>query len=142
MSNYLCKNCIHNNNGWCKERKIQELKNVLECSFHNEYGEEETQSFYEKLKEDGELEPYKNFGKREMFFTMCQQILGMEKKNMESITIEDLKELMINLEQTLIFPETLQGIALDWEVDKDIYTSSRNLIQYWKSNKKEGHKEE
>lgn len=28
---YLCKDCEHNNNGWCKELKFNGLKKITEC---------------------------------------------------------------------------------------------------------------
>lgn len=31
MATYFCKDCNHNNNGWCKKHKKQGLKDVERC---------------------------------------------------------------------------------------------------------------
>lgn len=33
---YLCKQCIHNNNGWCNKLKKQGLKQIISCEYHDD----------------------------------------------------------------------------------------------------------
>lgn len=35
QKDYLCKDCLENNNGWCKKLKKQGLKQITSCDHHN-----------------------------------------------------------------------------------------------------------
>ena len=58
---YICKDCPHNNHGWCKERKIQGLKSITKCSIYDKYimpdvEEPEVDQIYERIM--GEVTNY------------------------------------------------------------------------------------
>lgn len=58
---YICKDCPHNNHGWCKERRIQGLKSITKCSIYDKYimpdvEEPEVNQIYERIM--GEVTNY------------------------------------------------------------------------------------
>lgn len=58
---YICKDCPHNNHGWCKERRIQGLKSITKCSIYDKYimpdvEEPEVDQIYERIM--GEVTNY------------------------------------------------------------------------------------
>lgn len=128
---YLCKGCINNKNGWCTKLKVQGLKNITECEFKSDNLNETVQKEIDK-KQEIESEKYRNFGKREMMYYVCKQIFAMQSKGMTSISIDELKDLMCNMEIQLNVYEQLSGIALECEIDRILYTSCRTLIGTWR----------
>lgn len=138
---YLCKKCKHNNNGWCNELKKQGLKSITECSsisLKDEFTDNKTTSNPEKdydifgnSKSDI---AHRVYGKREMFYHICCQVLGMEEKGLTSISIQELKELFVNINTTLDIDEKIFGIETTSEVDEKIVNSSKNLIKSWKNS--------
>lgn len=53
--NYICKDCKHNNHGWCNKRKFQHRKEVTECA--NYYSTSYTK-INELTKEEADLLVY------------------------------------------------------------------------------------
>lgn len=139
--NYLCKKCNHNNNGWCNELKKQGLKNITECnslSLKEEFLDENIASNSNK-----ECDIFGNtsndighrvYGKREMFYHICRQVTGMENQEISSVSIEELKELLVNMSITLDADEKIFGIKTTCETDQLIVDSSKELINSWKNN--------
>lgn len=132
---YFCKDCVHNNNGWCKEKKFNGLKKVTECESKKIEGylsDEEEQS-YEKglarISEPVEIDyaPYKNYGKREMFFHIQQQLEAMGN----DLTVKDVKQLMVNLEKMLQIGEKIQGIETEYKLEQDIIKASKFISNKW-----------
>lgn len=138
---YLCKRCKYNNNGWCNELKKQGLKSVTECSsisLKEEFLDEKAKSnsdkdydIFGKTKTDV---AHRVYGKREMFYHLSCQIAGMEEKGLDSISINELKELFINISKTLDIDEKIFGIETTCETDIYIVNSSKALINSWKNN--------
>lgn len=127
---YLCKDCDFNNNGWCNKRKMQKLKEVKKCTFK----EIEGIQIYEKqesLKKEDNSEAYKNFGRRDFLYNMQRQIIAMESKGEESISLDELKLLMVGLDQTLKISESIFGIKLDYMIDQDIFNHSNAIVEKW-----------
>lgn len=147
-SDYLCKNCDYNNNGWCNKKKFNGLKVIEQCEdkmvdgvllAETEAIQKETEQskvIKEKkteiietpgLKEEFDSMPYKNFGARELFFFIQQQLLAMK----DSATVMEVKKVMLSLEKTLEIKEQLHGISIDGGIDSDIYESSKNISKIW-----------
>lgn len=132
---YLCKDCISNNNGWCKKRKFNGLTKITECSDKQTEGylSNEGQNQYNKnvddLYKDIDYTPYKNMGKREMFHIIQTQLYAMNNNE----TVKTVKQVMVNLEKMLSINEQLQGIKSEYEIDKDIITSSKNISKIWEN---------
>jgi hypothetical protein len=124
---YFCKDCLHNNNGWCKKRRIQGLKNITNC-------QEKLTAHYEKIKpqEDKNSRPeaYKQFGKREMFHNIQRQMLAIDEDNGVD-KYHSLKQIMVNLEKMLQVEERIHGIATDYLIDQDIIDSSKAISGHW-----------
>jgi hypothetical protein len=123
--NYLCKDCKDNNNGWCSSRKIQGLKNITNCPYFNNKNI--------VIEEDEKLDcsKYKQFGKREMFFTIQRQMLAIDQKHLIEDKYNTLKQTMVELEKLLQAEEGIHGIALDYSIDRDIYNNSKLISDTW-----------
>ena len=130
---YFCKDCVHNNNGWCPIKKMNGLKTVTECKDKRIEGylsENESESYIkglESISEPVDHTPYKNYGKREMFFHIQQQLEAMEN----DLTVKDVKQLMVNLERMLQISEQIQGIETEYEIEQDIINSSKFISNKW-----------
>lgn len=124
IKDYLCKECKENNNGWCKKRKIQGLKSITECDFFIKHHDEEN------LKETN-IECAKLYGKRELSYFLCKQIIALENKGKSDLSIEELKEMMVTINQVLDVEEEMTGINIEYEVDKDIVNSNKRIIDSW-----------
>jgi len=133
MKEYLCKNCIHNNNGWCEKKKFNGLKKITECidkKVEGYFSAEERQNYNDNIKEvfhPVNTTEYKNFGKREEFYNVQRQIEAMDNNS----TITNVKQIMVNLGQMLDIEEKIQGIAIDYEIDQDIIDGSKTLNNKW-----------
>lgn len=136
---YLCKKCNHNNNGWCNELKKQGLKNITECnsiSLKEEFIEKDTSNLDESYDIFGKTETdvaHRVYGKREMFYHLSCQINGMEQQGIKSISIDELKELFVNISKSLDIDEKIFGIETTCETDINIVNSSKALIDSWKN---------
>lgn len=151
--NYLCKDCEHNNNGWCKKKSIQGLKNITDCEFKNnnieilgkikdieckEY-ESNNLNFNDgsiipdhTKKEEVDTGAYKVMGKREMFWNIQLQMLGIDEDSSIEDKYKALKQIMVNSEQTLLIDEKIWGIAMDYSIDEDVVEESKFISKKWK----------
>lgn len=120
---YLCKDCEFNNNGWCKKRSIQGLKNIVVCEFNPNSPEVEAEDFC--------CGTYKQFGKREMFHNIQMQMIGIDRDESVEDKFKTLKQVMVNLEKMLQAEESIHGIALEYSVDEDIYKDSMSISNEW-----------
>ena len=92
---------------------------------HRVYGKREM--FYDNRRESSV------FQCREVHHLSCQ-IAGMEEKGLDSISINELKELFINISKTLDIDEKIFGIETTCETDIYIVNSSKALINSWKNS--------
>lgn len=120
---YFCKDCQHNNNGWCNLHKKQGLKNIAYCA--DKHNNEKMKSAKNTKIAD------KQFGKREMFHNIQKQMVAIEndKTVVDKFTV--LKQVMVNLEKVLSIEEQIHGISLDYELDEDILESSKKISDRW-----------
>lgn len=145
--NYLCKNCKHNNNGWCNLLKKQGLKNITECdslstkeentvnnsSSNITTNEDKSYDFFGKTDTDV---AHRVYGKREMFYHLSRQVLGMENQGLTNVSIDELKSLFVNLHNSLLMDEKIFGIEITCETDDIIVSNSKELISKWKNELK------
>jgi hypothetical protein len=130
---YFCKDCEHNNNGWCPIKKMNGLKKIINCKdkkvggYLSKSGQEEYNEVVDNLYKDIDYTPYKNYGKREMFFRIQQQLEAMDN----NLTVKDVKQLMVNLEKMLQINEQIQGIETEYELEQDVIKSSKFISAKW-----------
>ena len=62
------------------------------------------------------------------------QVENMLKEKVESMSIDELKELFINISKTLDIDEKIFGIETTCETDMHIVDSSKTLINSWKNS--------
>lgn len=122
---YFCKDCKHNKNGWCAKLSKQGLKDIKFCN--DKFIE------WQEIEEEKEFdsESYKQFGKREMFYHIQMQMLGIDKEELEVEKFKTLKQVMVNLEKMLQINEGIFGIATDYMIDQDIIDKSKAISNYW-----------
>lgn len=128
---YLCKDCEHNNYGWCKKKKRQNLKSVTSCEYKG--GKADIEAIF---KTKYSHEAHKVLGKREMFLHVCLQILAMERKGKNSVSLDELKKILISTNEMLNVDETVHGVALDYLIDGDIVNSSKSIVEQWEEKLK------
>jgi hypothetical protein len=78
-------------------KKITECKDKKVEDYLSETRQEEYNEVVDNLYKDIDYTPYKNYGKREMFFYIQQQLEAMDN----NLTVKDVKQLMVNLEKML-----------------------------------------
>ena len=120
---YLCKDCQFNNNGWCKKKSIQGLKNITECEFKNNSTVKDEEEFDNGM--------YKQFGKREMLHNIQMQMLGIENDSAIEDKFKTLKQVMVSLEKMLLAEESIHGIAIEYSIDEDIHKDSMAISDEW-----------
>lgn len=141
---YLCKDCEHNNNGWCKKHSKQGLKNITECEDKVQKGATLKEITKKALENDAEWKPatkeieeidtmpYKVFGKVEMLNTTMMQVIGMENQGKTSISISELKSLLVNLADMISIEEQIHGVKTDCMIDGDILRNKHALTEKWR----------
>ena len=125
---YMCKECEYNNNGWCSERKIQGLKNITLCEVIENKTKENVQDTF-----DNKSLSYKTLGTREMLYYIQRQIVGIDQNKAED-KWKALKEAMLGMEQKQQIDEQIFGIAIDYELDRDMIQTSKDISRYWKEH--------
>lgn len=144
---YLCKDCGNNNHGWCTVKRMNGLKGITECKSKTVQNEEGSQVYMDILGDeyvdtdtgmfcddnlqfgfsDFNEESHKNYGKREMFYIIQQQLQAMN----DTDTVEEVKKLMVNLEEMLKVGEQIHGIASNSIIDGDNIRNSKALSILW-----------
>lgn len=133
---YLCKDCPHNNNGWCTKRKIQGLKSITECEFRDKDEPVAINVQTSSEKDKGfSIEAYKNMAKRELFHNIQRQIIAIELKDDIEDKFEAIKTVMTSLEKMLSVNESLNGLALEFMIDGDILKESKAISHRWEKQK-------
>lgn len=141
MAEYICKDCENNNHGWCKVKLRNKLKEIKECEdkrikgYLSEAGQKEYNKTVDELYKEApaekrneiNTEQYKVYGKREMFYHIQRQIEAMPKE----CSIEDLKKVLLSLNQALNIEEAIHGIAVDYMIDQDIINHSKAICEEW-----------
>lgn len=88
---YLCKNCIHNNNGWCNKLKKQGLKQITSCEEYKDKTSSTSPSVNNDILNIVDLyqQPIKNVSLDDRFPKENENYT--RKDNME---LNDLRELL------------------------------------------------
>lgn len=111
-----CKNCEHNNNGWCKKFNAQKPNALKLCTNKNDSNEEDHYKYVLN-------------GKVQQFHNIILQI----DASPDSISI-DLKRALYGLYQMLLVEISIHGINFDFEIDKDIFSNLKNRMERWKEH--------
>lgn len=90
MADYLCRDCVHNNHGWCKALKRNKLKEIDKCAMKDDGSKKLELRPFEKLvnaepqlpvepaKEEVNTEAYRVLGKREMLWHIQRQAIAIK----------------------------------------------------------------
>lgn len=127
--NYLCKDCDHNNNGWCNKLRKQGLKDITECESKIVNGIDLNTSLNSNTED---FTPHRVYGKIEMLNTICRQIIAIESDGKTEISLDKLKSLLVNLNTTLEVDSKIFGVSITDEMDKAIIESNKAIIKEWK----------
>lgn len=127
--NYLCKDCDHNNNGWCNKLRKQGLKDITECESKTVNGIDLNTSLNSNTED---FTPHRVYGKIEMLNTICRQIIAIESDGKTEISLDKLKSLLVNLNTTLEVDSKIFGVSITDEMDKAIIESNKAIIKEWK----------
>lgn len=110
-----CKECNHNNNGWCKKYKMQKPKAIIKC-------EEDSSDDKQACKN----ETYIVTGKMQQFSDIIRQIDAKP-----DCCTDEFKEVLKALYNSLEISIKIHGIALDYDVDKFILEDLRYRMKQW-----------
>lgn len=135
MKNYLCKDCINNNHGWCPIQNRNKLKEITVCSYKDN-GED---PFAKTENSDDSIVPFNNesiriTGKREMLHNIQRQIFAMEKEYSGN-TLNEIKKVLVSLSDMLGVEESVHGVTYSSEIDKDIKITSNQISNHWRNQK-------
>lgn len=131
--NYFCKDCGHNNNGWCPIKKRNGLKDITECDSKTT----NDKSCPIEIDVEKNRYEYEAIGKRLMYWSIQRQIIALdeepisnEEKYIELIQV--LNNLGDMLESTERIGNTLSIIELS-EVESDMRKDSIHIKEMLKS---------
>ena len=146
MSDYICKDCIHNNYGWCKAIKRNKLKEIEKCAMKDNGSETKELRPFEELKttpktievpkkENAKVvtESHRVVGKREMLWHIQRQALAIKQDN--SISAKDkFGKLCICLNSTAEVQDYLEELydvdrIIDSEIDVMMIEDSKKINQ-------------
>lgn len=144
MKNYLCKDCKHNNHGWCLKNKRNKLKEITECSFKISMEDtfaspimpQKMKGFKPNIIATDHLPAMNDsariIGKRELLYTIQRQILAMEPEHAGN-TLDEFKKVLVTLNDTIDIEENIHKVQYTSEIDHDIKISSNNIAAYWRN---------
>lgn len=143
---YLCKDCVHNNHGWCKVLKRNKLKEIDKCAVKDDGSKKAELRPFEKLtsipaptypgpskteqKEDN-TEAYRVLGKREMLWNIQRQAIAIKEDNSidASSKFEMLCHCINSIAQSQEYSEKIFKVEdiIDSEID-DMMIKDSKLI--------------
>ena len=141
---YICKDCVHNNHGWCKALKRNKLKEIDKCAMKDNgskpiklrpfeefitYNEPQTPV---EPKEDKCMdEAYRVLGKRDMLWNVQRQALAIKQNTSISETekFKALCQCINSLSKTLEFSEKLYEVdfIIESEIDEMMIQDSKKI---------------
>lgn len=141
-NDYICKNCPHNNYGWCKERKIQGLKSITECDIHDKYIMPDVEE--EHMEEPKVDEFYeRTMGELTMLWKLHLQFVAiLENKDLSSTDpiLIDLLQAINNISKVTYDAAKVTNvvnIAINADMlDSDIVRSIENMNEFISSKLK------
>lgn len=145
--NYICQDCVNNNNGWCTVRKCNGLKklNITSCNAYeskynniNKPTEVANQPVFPKPPRPSEnsediglnRQAHRVLGKREMLWKIQSQIVAINEDDMSyEEKYKSLVECIKNFGSHLEFEEKLWNVEniVDSMIDEDIIKDSKYM---------------
>ena len=141
---YICKDCVHNNHGWCKALKRNKLKEIDKCAMKNDGSKPIKLRPFEEFitynkpqtpvepKEDKCMdEAYRVLGKRDMLWNVQRQALAIKQNTSISETekFKALCQCINSLSKTLEFSEKLYEVdfIIESEIDEMMIQDSKKI---------------
>lgn len=148
---YICKDCIHNNYGWCKALKRNKLKEIDKCAIKDNGSKPKKLRPFEELKNyeepqaPQEIKPlimpkkedkviddaYRVLGKREMLWNIQRQAIAI--KNDNTIPNESKFEMLCHSLNSICqmqeYSEKIYNIEdiIDSEIDEMMIIDSKKI---------------
>lgn len=122
---YLCKDCVHNNHGWCKAIKRNKLKEIDKCAMKDDGSKQQKLKPFEELleapayveenivepkqyekipqprpiliKKDDNTFEHETLGKRIMLWTIQRQAIAIAKDDTVENKFEELCRCIVNI---------------------------------------------
>lgn len=125
--NYLCKNCEHNNHGWCKIKKINGLKEITSCEYNTNNINPPT---YISTNEDDYSFEHEVLGKRQMLWAIQRQAIAIKQDNTVTNKFEELCKCINSLAKQQDFSECIGDFnEILMETDKMMINDSKKLME-------------
>lgn len=130
---YLCKDCIHNNHGWCKAIKRNKLKEIEKCDMKDDGSKKQVSDISIEAPAYIEEEKDMSFenqllGKRMMLWYIQRQAMAIkENNNLGLDKFEALCHCLNSIEKVLSHEEVLFNIdsIIDTETDRLMIKDSK-----------------
>lgn len=136
---YFCRDCIHNNYGWCKILKRNKLKEINSCESKDDGTDKSTLEFFEapsapsEQVEEVNTEAYRVLGKREMLWTIQRQALAIkqEDKLTDEQKFYELCRCLKSIAQVQEFSENLYDVndIIDSDMDTLMIRNSKEIVK-------------
>lgn len=165
---YLCKDCIHNNHGWCKAIKRNKLKEIEKCAMKDDgskpqelrpfeefieapaYTEQEKVKEYEKtpiarpmlmMKETNNKFEHETLGKRIMLWTIQRQAIAIAKNDSIQNKFEELCRCIVNISEAQTATEKIGSFRdILMETDELMINDSKKVTELLNEYLKNLHK--
>lgn len=134
---YLCKDCEHNNHGWCKIKKMNGLKEITSCEHKgttikaNFKAKVTSVKRAESIKfeEDSSFE-HEALGKRQMLWAIQRQAIAIKLDNTIENKFEELCKCINSLAKHQNFSETIGNFEdILMETDVMMINDSKRLAE-------------
>lgn len=130
---YLCKDCIHNNHGWCKAIKRNKLKEIEKCDMKDDGSKKQASDISIEAPAYIEEEKDMSFenqllGKRMMLWYIQRQAMAIkENNNLGLDKFEALCHCLNSIEKVQSHEEVLFNIdsIIDTETDRLMIKDSK-----------------
>ena len=155
---FLCKDCVHNNHGWCKAIKRNKLKEIDKCAIKDDgskkvelrpfeelleapaYTEEKIvePKEYQKIpqprpifiKKDDDSFEHEVLGKRQMLWTIQRQAIAIKEDDTVENKFEELCKCINSLAKHQNFSETIGNFEdILMETDVMMINDSKRLAE-------------
>lgn len=136
---YLCRDCYYNNNGWCKKKKMQGLKQVTHCSEKPRAQQPEEPVFSNEELNDDYGFSYRLLGKRELYWSLQRNIVAIEQDDTIKDKYNEVLKVFGEFGRMLSQIEDLSKndkILNESMIDIDLRKDSKSMYEYLRSREK------